>query len=164
MEYRFKLADGVDSSRVLVSTAMGEYLIGNPLDEDTLSPVEGSEIVTESAAEAALLREAAHMVEVTTDAPDTAAQEYEDVPQAGDVPQSVADLHPDAFRNTEPDQILPDEAFEAQLARDDSSPATETDEPLTPTVPEPRLRERATPPGTETSNDPADAGDQGVEA
>lgn len=123
MAYRFVLADGVDSERVHLSNAAGTYLLGTPLDEDELEPVDAIEV--EDSALAALLRDEPVLKEEGSDLVPAADQ-----PSApnltGLVPESVAERNPDAFRNTDADRIVPDDELAGALppAEDDSSPDT----------------------------------------
>ena len=141
MPYRFKQADNVDSERLHVSTAAGTFLLGTPVEEDTLEPTDEILVADEDGWTANVLRE------LTVDSKNTALELVEapeppapedtlTVDLTGTVPQSVADRHPDAVRNTDPDRIVPDELGQPPAA-DESSPDTVTEpEPGTPGQPE----------------------------
>jgi hypothetical protein len=123
MKYRFELADDVEGGRLHVSNAAGTWLVGQTVEGDAEEAVPYVE--TENPAVAAVLVDTPGLEDKTdyTDAPDAEAA----APNlTGLVPQSVADRHPDAVRNTDEDRIVPDELVAGPVAVDESSPATET--------------------------------------
>jgi hypothetical protein len=109
MAYRFVLADDVDSERVRISSAAGDFLIGTALEEDELEPVDA--ILVEDAESAAILRDVPALKEEGSDV--TPASEHENPPNlTGTVPESVAEDFPERFRNTPEDRIVADEELE----------------------------------------------------
>lgn len=137
MAYRFEKADDAPEGRIQISNAAGSYVVGTaaPAEDQPVvnaatgerledpDPVDVIEVVT--ADEAAVLRAEAYLKDVTDY---TVESPQPDAPldRIGKVPESTAELHPDAVRNTDPDDIVPDELYYGTPpdAVDASSPAT----------------------------------------